>query len=231
MIERCRQPVVAAIIRVFGMRRNVRKLGGEMSLFKRISWSLPLLLIAGLATLPFQAQQATSPAAPDPNDPGSPHNPGIYLYQNGRMTLMQSSQASEKGSGFGMVGSGKAKISVSGTHAALQMTDTVPVFYFYFEKQQSGFGSTSGAPISTDQFKLLRFEVKKSDREAVVMQVNAFSGSTKIPDKEVVAFSSAPVGNNGFKVKPNSPLAPGEYCFFASGVLMTVFDFGILEKK
>jgi hypothetical protein len=76
------------------------------------------------------------------------------------------------------------KVSVEGVHAATQLTGPA-IFYFYFEKQQSGFG-LSGAPSSTDQFKLLRFEVKKSSREAVVMQSNGFRSSTGVPGKDAV---------------------------------------------
>jgi hypothetical protein len=184
--------------------------------------------------LPAQPPDIT--AAPNPNDPMSSHSPGIYVLQNGQMRLLGSSPVSLKATGglkyIASLGFGKVdgKISVEGSHAVFQVSEATPVFYFYLEQQQSAFGSNSGAPTSVAQFKLLRFDVKKNYREAVVMQTGVFDNSTAIPDKDAIAFSSSNIRNNAFKVSPNIPLAPGEYGFVVAGALVTVFDFGVSPK-
>ena len=165
-------------------------------------------------------------------DPNAEHIPGIYSYQNGYMSMLKNSPATTNASGglkaAASMGIAKvnSKIIVNGSHSATQILGS-PVFYFFFEKQQSGFG-TSGAPNSTDQFKLLRFDIKKNSREAVVMQENGLGSTSGIPDKNSIPFSSEKLANGGSKV--TAGVSPGEYCLINVGAL-TVFDFAVVEKK
>jgi hypothetical protein len=92
---------------------------------------------------------AAKPAAPappgDPNDPVALHDPGVYLYQEvgGKksMTKIEPSNFGETKrnvSFFAMYGgSEKARAVMTPAKSDLQLT-AQPIFYFYFEKTQSG---------------------------------------------------------------------------------------------
>ncbi len=77
----------------------------------------------------------------------------------------------------------------------------------------------------------MRFRI---ERELVVGEFGALGASTGTRSKDVIDIAFQKVGPGIYKVVPNKPLAPGEYCFFYAGTNMAMgatggklFDFGI----
>jgi len=185
----------------------------------------------------------------DPNDPNAPHDPGIYIYtkgQNGpRMSMLEPTVYSEGKSGgvfksamtYG-IAKVKWKAVVRGAHSNTKSNDTSMVFYFYFENTSAGLSHASFGGTSTpNEFTLLKFDVKGDSRETVVMKMNAFGSSSGTDDKANTGFSFTKLSPGVYKVVPNEPLRPGEYCFLSSNGIGTfgagsagasrLFDFGV----
>jgi hypothetical protein len=188
---------------------------------------------------PHPAGSATASPAPgqenpenaDPNDPNSPHDSGIYIYSKTKdgpiMTLLEPTVYSE-GKTSGVAESaftfGIAKVKflavVQGRNAAVTTADPNLVFYFYFEEPGSSltYASFEG-PTSPNEFALLKFDEKKDSRETVVMSGNAFGASSGTDQKASIRFSFTRLRPGVYKVTPNAPLPPGQYCFFSSAGL------------
>jgi hypothetical protein len=124
--------------------------------------------------------------AGDPNDPQSPHDPGIYMYSKGRsgvqMIMLEPTVYSQGKSG-GVFASAmtygiakmKWKAVVRGAHANVTSSDSAMVFYFYFEQTSAGLSHASfGGTTTPNEFTLLKFDAKHDTRETVVMKANAF---------------------------------------------------------
>jgi hypothetical protein len=193
--------------------------------------------------------------AGDPNDPNTPHDPGIYLYAKGQdgvqMTMLEPTVYSQGKSGGILTSAmtyGIAKVKwkavVRGAHANAKSSDAGMAFYFYFEETGAGlshawFGGTS----TPNEFTLLKFDVKKDERETVVMKANIFGSSSGTDEKANTGFSFTKIRPGVYKVVPNEPLKPGEYCFLSSSGIGVgaygagaagagrLFDFGVLRPR
>ena len=174
---------------------------------------------------------STSAAAPsDPNNPLSPHSPGIYWFEKGKTgeemaRLEASSYQGSKSSGMFTAGmsmgfkKAKWKARLEGAHAALRIPDPSPVFWFYFPSAGQGFGQ-SGIPAQAskpEDFALARMEGNKNDRELVVGEAGMLGNSTGVPSGDIVAVNVQNVSPGIYKVVPSKPLDPGEYCFVPPG--------------
>jgi len=171
------------------------------------------------------------PQSADPNDPNSPHDSGIYIYaktkDGPKMTLLEPTVYSD-GKTSGVAESaftfGIAKVKflavVQGSNAAVSTGDPNVVFYFYFEEPGSAltYASWEG-PTSPNEFALLKFDEKKDSRETVVMASNVFGTSSGTDQKASMRFSFTKLRPGVYKVTPNTPLPPGEYCFLSSAGL------------
>ena len=196
-----------------------------------------------------------TPAASDPDDPASPHEPGIYTFSNNspagsKMTMLEPSVYSQSKAGgmfvtgitYGIAKS-KFKAVIRNAHSNVRITDPNATFYFYFERQgeglsnaQSFFGGTS----TPNEYTLLRFDVKKDTRETTTGSFNAYTASGGMDDKAMVAFTYTKLRPGVYKVTLNAPLTTGEFGFVSptggagAGPYMTgansssrVFDFGV----
>jgi hypothetical protein len=176
------------------------------------------------------AAPATVPPPPvppsDPNDPVSPHDPGIWLYQeaNGQrtMTKIEPSVFSQTKAGtpfFAIYGqTSKARAVMNPAHSKLQLNTSQPVFYFYFEKSQSGLSDSTRSATSPEDFALLKMEVRQDHNERrVVIGKVGMSSTSGFDSKEVVETEYSKADTGVFKVGPKAPLANGEYCFLYSG--------------
>lgn len=139
------------------------------------------------------------------------------------------------------------KAMLSGKAANLQITDTLPSFYFYFDQTQAGSLSGSSArwfqsATSPNEFVLVKFKISsnKKNREVVTGSWNSYQGMTSgIDDAQRVEFKYEKISPGVYKVHFLKGLAEGEYCFmYAGGVnelngmpVQKVFDFGITDKK
>jgi len=185
----------------------------------------------------------------DQNNPLVLHESGIYLYTKdpeGRAQMILLERAGYQGSKTGgILGSAltygikktKTKAVIPGPQASVRVSDTSPIFYFYFEDRQAGLGKSNfGIANLTNpsQFALVKLEVKKSNRETVIGEYGAFSGmSTGTDTNAMVPFKSERIRTGLYKVVV-AGLQVGEYCFLASSAAgagaMTsadIFDFGV----
>jgi hypothetical protein len=195
------------------------------------------------------AQPPVSPLPPmaapavNPDDPGAPHEAGIYVYSESapsgsKMTMLEPSiytQGKTGGVFASAMSYGIAKVKfkavLRGAHANARFTETQPTFYFFFEEQGASlsYGASSFGPTSTpNEYTLLKFDVKGGARETVVASANAFGASGGTNDKAVTSFSYKKLRPGLYKITLNAPLQQGEYGFISGiGSLGNrVFDFG-----
>jgi hypothetical protein len=177
---------------------------------------------------PRAGATSAAPAKVNPNDPNAPHDPGIYMYTEGKsgpqLTMLEPT-VYQQGKTGGLFKSamtyGIAKVKwkavVEGSHASVRTSDPNVVFYFYFEESNSGLSNASfGGTTTPNEFTLLKFDEKKDSRETIVMQANAFGASSGTDQKAAIRFSFTKLRAGVYKVAPSAPLNPGEYCFLSS---------------
>lgn len=177
----------------------------------------------------------------DPNDPKSPHEAGIYYYEESsgkpKLTKTEPSVYSQQKMGIALFAAygqtAKNKAVLHPAAAALRSSNRKPVFYFYFENTKSGLGETTNVATSPNEFVLAQFESKEKDnlRQLVVGRFNAYSGSQFGPeDKAIRGFDYEKLAPGIYKVCPKQDLANGEYGFFYGGQGVgggKVFDFAV----
>lgn len=202
------------------------------------------------ASAPGNSTVTAPKPTPDPHDPRSPREPGIYYFQQSGsdrqlvrldpapagMPVAKASSGRGAGglTGFGG-GSGKVtwKTTLVGPKAPVQLVERRPVFYFYFRSTDSNFyalrGGNAFLNASTPrEFLLVRLGSKKNDREIA-------SNYTK----DALGCGHEEIAPGIYKVQPNAELEPGEYAFVYSGAYSGVvavggssyFDFGIDKVK
>jgi hypothetical protein len=188
---------------------------------------------------------------PDPNNPMSPHSPGIYWLIQGqsgkRLVRLQPTAYSQAKAG-GFFGAGltmgikKAswKAVVPGAKATLRITEATPEFWFYFSDKSQGFQSGPLAVQASrpQEFALAQMERHGKERSLVVGQMGITGASMGVRDKDAVPVDVQQIAPGIYKVTPRKPLAPGEYCFVPPGGAVgygmaggTLFDFGIDKAK
>lgn len=196
---------------------------------------------------------ATAPASNesgsgDPNDPMSKHGFGIYYYEEKdgqrRMTQLKPNVSAQNRTGgaftasmtpFGL-GKVKTKANLPGRTAEMQLTATVPVFYFYLDTTSGGLNTSSGIPSTPNEFTLVRFNQRSDNREVTISKQNSWGGKGGLSDEYVVGLKAEDLGNGIFRVTPLTPLQKGEYGFYLvnsgnsnvnAGIGSKFFDFGI----
>lgn len=208
---------------------------------------------AAVPATPASGNTVTAPVNTSPNDPNAPHDAGIYMYatsKNGLQMSMLEPTVYSQGKSGGVFKSAmtygiakmKWKAVVRGAHANVRSSDPKAVFYFYFEETSAGLSHASFGGTSTpNEFTLVKFEAKSDTRETVVMKANAFGSSSGTDEKATVSFTFAKLRPGVYKVVPNAPLKPGEYCFLGAsggGVYGAgaaganrLFDFGVSSPE
>jgi hypothetical protein len=205
---------------------------------------------------PTAAKSAPAPEAKvlgDPDNPLTPHPPGIYYVKQTGVThtlveLEQAPYAGRSGNvgrsrglgGFGAMGGGgiKWKSLIYGSKARMRLPAGRPVFYFYFpgaDPNAAGYTASDSAfrpSSSPNTFVLVRLDSKKNDRE-IPTKGNV---TATVQPKDLVAFDYEKVAAGIYKVQLKSDLGAGEYGFLYGGVLEALgeawlFDFGIDSPK
>jgi len=186
--------------------------------------------------------QPTASAVPasNPDDPMSPHEVGVYFVKDGKMLAIDPEVfQGEKHTGMlkMMATQGFAKMQLKsilrGAHAPTQIADPNPTFYFYFGKEDASPAiSFSPEPKSLREYLLVKLEVTKEDRLLETLEGSNMNAAAK----SAVKFNYSEIAARAYKVTPNTPLAPGEYCFFPGAGEMgpmapmaRVYDFGIVS--
>jgi hypothetical protein len=186
--------------------------------------------------------KTTSVAAPDPNDPRSPHESGIYwlakqTLEKHLVRVEPSSYPGQKAKPGFM--SATVKAVVPGPHAALRINEAATEFWFYFDEKSSGLSQSSSGASKPEDFVLAKMDMKSKDRELVVARATSFGGiSNGVRPEDVIPVDVQKVAQGIYKVTPVKPLAAGEYCFLPSGGAGAfvgsggrVYDFGIDSAK
>jgi hypothetical protein len=168
----------------------------------------------------------------------APHDSGIYLYttkRDGRPEMIMLERAAYQGAKTGGllassitygIKKAKTKAIIPGARATIRVTDDRPVFYFYFDGKATGLGRTSFgvANLSNpNQFALVKLDVEKSTRETVVGSYNAWGSTAGTDPKSIISFKSERMRPGLYRVEVSERLLPGEYCFLASGVVVSTY--------
>ncbi len=206
------------------------------------------MLAAKTGATTGSAPASTGARNADPNDPMSPHDYGIYMFEEKdgarKMTQMMPtvSQQNRTGGGFTAsitpfgLGKVKTKANLPGTAAKLQFGSPRPTFYFYLDNKTGGLNTASGIPATPSEFALIRFNIRSDNREVTIAKANAYGAKGGLSDEYVVEFSAEDLGNGIFKVTPKTDLKNGEYAFYllnsgnsnaSAAVGAKFFDFGI----
>lgn len=135
--------------------------------------------------------------------------------------------------GFGKV---KTKANLSGRRAKLQINNSRPVFYFFLDVESGGLNTQSGIPTSPREIYLIKFNLRKNEREIAITKENSYGVKGGLSDEYIVEFEFEDLGEGKFRVFPKKPLKPGEYGFYlpnsgnsnvSSGIGIKFFDFGV----
>ncbi|MFN0213828.1 MAG: hypothetical protein ACKVT2_06190 [Saprospiraceae bacterium] len=185
----------------------------------------------------------------DLKDPLTKRSTGIYFY-NPKDSIEPLRQvdptvvSTNKSGGLGIalaqaytmgLAREKVKSSLSGGDSHLQIEETTPVFYFYFERNEhrtadSWFFATATSP---NEFVLAKLTENTNSRDLQVGDMNAYGGTSGVSNDAKIPFDYVKVSEGIYKVTFKEPLKPGEYCFLYANATPTsfsndkVFDFGI----
>lgn len=178
---------------------------------------------------------------------------GIYYIKNGSHIEVEPTVYASENAGSGLltrltygIAKTKLKATLSGDKAHLQITDTLPTFYFYFNtSNDNNFGNNSAyshwfsGASSPNEFMLIKFDISKSksNREVVTASSNSYEGlSTGIDEAFKVKFNYTKMGDGVYRVHFDKALLKGgEYCFMYIGgsatrgtqIQQKVYDFGV----
>jgi hypothetical protein len=168
------------------------------------------------------------PSAPqtlqDPNDPMSPHEPGIYLMiasgdGASKMILLAPAPLHTKESiGLGTaltmgIASQKIRAYLSGDRASIRTRGGRPEFYIYYPSA-GAIGLSNSIARPSEQFDLHTLEVEKGQRVTKVARTTFGGGiSHPKPDGQTIIFTTELIRPNAFKLILKTDLGPGEYAF------------------
>ena len=160
------------------------------------------------------------------NNPNAMHSPGIYYYNPNDPekqlrkvdpTVIGSTET-HSASYYGIGGGGSIS-NITGGESKLQIDETTPTFYFYFENNTDPILSNWWFAIATspNEFALVKLETKKTSRSFQTGRVSGgggySSGTYGIPEKVKVPFEYNEVSPGIYSVTFKTPLKNGEYCF------------------
>ena len=183
------------------------------------------------------------------NDPLSMHQPGIYYYDPSNTDQLvrrvdPTITSSTKAGGFGSalaqsysygLANDQIKSTLAGGNSRLQIKDSNPIFFFYFNpetsmSQDNWFFATASSP---NEFLLIKLTERKDSREAVIGTANYYGSNSGVSGKITMGFTYTNPLPGVYKLTLDKPLKDGEYCFiYASSTPSRfdnnkVFDFGI----
>jgi hypothetical protein len=183
-------------------------------------------VIAAMLDASTKAQVSTNAMGmSDSPDPKAPHASGIYLLHNWekpqKMEIIQPQSANyAKANMMGtMLTMGLAKTkfksTYSGMSAATKSMTHLPEFYFYFDTAATNLSQMGQAASTPDDFYLMKFDVKKGNREVFVGKGNAFAerGLTR---GDGIPVRVEKIADKAYHLVPQAELQPGEYGFVIS---------------
>lgn len=120
----------------------------------------------------------------------------------------------------------------------------IPDFRFYFDntKQTDNSSKTPNwrfsVAVSPHEFVLVKLISKKGKRELKTGEIDLYSGKfAGVESKDIIICNIETINETEFRVTPQTPILPGEYCFLYQGTTphsynnnQVVFDFSIPEN-
>jgi len=196
-------------------------------------------------------QQAELAKKVDLKNPNDAHSAGIYYYNASDTskpirkvdpTVMGNTRTS--GGSFYGIGGTKTTSSISGSRSRLQISETKPVFYFYFEQNNNPYSDSwwFATATSPNEFVLVKLDQTKESRIITIgssASVGSYGGGvgSGVPEKTKIQYSYEQVKEGIYRVTFQQELKPGEYCFMYASTTPSrfsnnkVFDFGIPKLK
>ena len=199
---------------------------------------------APVAAAPVAAASQPAPvpvAAPidSPDDPMSPHSPGVYILatgNDGKQHLIKLDHITAKqhktggmwasGMTYGIV-KAHTKVDIDGAVATVHTHDNSPVFYAYIPEDTNTFGGNS---ISVRDLTLIKFDVKTSQRELTTGSFSEWGSKSGADDKAKQGLDPEQLKAGVYKLTLNQPLQPGQYAFQHQNY-GAFFDFGITPPE
>ena len=199
-----------------------------------------------------EAEKRPVAKVPEEKDSAGPRQlreiaePGIYLFEDGKMTAIEPSVFS--GSSMNPLKASmtlgikkiKYKVKVRGRSANMRTVVSRPVFYFVFNPDIKNSGLTMagywGVATSPAEFMMVQMDIQQNSRQAVLGEASAFTGSVSMGarDKDIREYAFEKVKPGVYKVVPKVDLLAGEYSFYYAGTMTgfgfaggKVFDFGV----
>jgi hypothetical protein len=166
------------------------------------------------SSAPAAPKQQPSPVA-DPNDPASPHAPGIYLAEgtgaDRKLIPLDACEFATKNFGSLAVRPGAV---ADRPQAKIRVPNGQPEFYFYFDPRGASRNPvTMGTAGSPPDFMLLRLTVNSAgNREAQILKPGFASFHAA---DSAVPFNSTRIGPAAYRVTLPYPLEAGEYGFLS----------------
>lgn len=174
---------------------------------------------------------------------------GIYFKEDNEFkkifpTVFSGTKTNTLGAAFSYgIASAKIKSVMNGEQSKNVINTNIPQFFFFFDRKEENFAASASnwwftTASSPNEFVLVKLKTKRGKREMETGEVNLYAGnSIGINEDHIIGFEIEVVNELEFKVIPQNPLEPGEYCFFYQGVIpqggynnQSVFDFSISEK-
>lgn len=238
----------------------------DMSTMELVKLKQAKVADAVIAAMVQAGSRAERAAVSDSPDPAVMRATGIYVLRDWespvkmqRMDPTAAAQTKDKGRLLSAVTYGIAKvkiITVVPNPAARVRVSSQPSFYFYFDQVEANLSNATSSgtvangwlgmgsqPVtSPNEFTMIRFDIKKGNREVVLAQANIAGSQSGVMDTSRVTFSYEDVGDGIFKVTPAQAMQPGEYGFVYSssgagnavggvvgggGQSVRIFDFGV----
>lgn len=138
----------------------------------------------------------------------------------------------------------KIKSVLSNEHSTNIIETNIPDFRFFFNntKQMENTSKASNwrftVASSPHEFVLVKLISKKGKRELKTGEIDLYSGNfAGVESKDIVICNIEVINETEFRVTPQTPILPGEYCFLYQGTTphsynnsQAVFDFSIPEN-
>jgi hypothetical protein len=235
--------VVALVAAGLGDEAVIAKIDGSANQFDTSTTALVALKKAGVSSAVIARMITAGSAATarinaaaslDNPDPHAPHPAGVYLLadwqQPARMQVIDATTSNQtKSGGFlgyaltGGLASMSFKTAIPNAQARVRTAAARPKFYFYFDQANASLSNgardgfwAAGTVTSPAEFSLVRFDVKKSSREAKVGKFNIGGAKAGVMDKDRIPFEYTMLAPGVYEVQPSQELQSGEYGFLYS---------------
>lgn len=169
---------------------------------------------------------------------------GIFYKEDGELkkiypTTFSGTKTNTLGTAFTYgIASSKIRSTMPGNTSKNIVNSVIPEFYFLFSRSNADASLSNwwfSVASSPNQFVLVKLTAKRKSRELETGKVNIYAGTEiGVNEDATIKFSTTAINDSEFKVTPENPLEPGEYCFFYQGTVpmggytnQAVFDFCI----